>query len=77
MLLRQCKWPDLVYMVLAHHATESRAERLIGEMISESKVGDVVYTAAVSGVNANFTTKSEKNGITEDMWSQSKKILIL
>ncbi|MFB0946419.1 MAG: nitronate monooxygenase [Spirosomataceae bacterium] len=67
---------DLAYMGTRFiNTTESRAEEDYQEMISESKVGDVVYTAAVSGVNANFLRPSlEKNGITEDMWSQSKKI---
>jgi nitronate monooxygenase len=67
---------DLAYMGTRFiNTTESRAEADYQEMISESKVGDVVYTAAVSGVNANFLRPSlEKNGITEDMWSQSKKI---
>jgi nitronate monooxygenase len=67
---------DLAYMGTRFiNTTESRAEEDYQEMISESKVGDVVYTAAVSGVNANFLRQSlEKNGITEDMWSQGKKI---
>jgi len=67
---------DLAYMGTRFiNTTESRAEEDYQEMISESKVGDVVYTAAVSGVNANFLRPSlEKNGITEDMWSQGKKI---
>jgi nitronate monooxygenase len=67
---------DLAYMGTRFiNTAESRAEEDYQDMISESKVGDVVYTAAVSGVNANFLRPSlEKNGITEDMWSQSKKI---
>ena len=44
-------------------------------MIINSKADDIVYTAAVSGVNANFLKPSlEAVGITEDMWKNSKKI---
>ena len=44
-------------------------------MIIESSASDIIYTAAVSGVNANFLKKSlESVGITEDLWNQSKKI---
>ena len=44
-------------------------------MIINSKADDIVYTAAVSGVNANFLKPSlEAMGITEDMWKNSKKI---
>ena len=38
-------------------------------MIINSKAEDIVYTAAVSGVNANFLRPSlESMGITEEMW---------
>jgi nitronate monooxygenase len=44
-------------------------------MIINSTAGDIVYTAAVSGVNANFLRPSlESMGITEEMWGNSKKI---
>ena len=44
-------------------------------MIIDSSASDIIYTAAVSGVNANFLKKSlESVGITEDLWNQSKKI---
>lgn len=44
-------------------------------MIINSKAEDIVYTAAVSGVNANFLRPSlESMGITEEMWGNSKKI---
>ena len=47
-----------------------------GMMTEYSKADDIVYTAAVSGVNANFLKPSlEAMGITEDMWKNSKKIL--
>ena len=36
---------------------------------------DIIYTAAVSGVNANFLRPSlEAMGITQEMWNNSKKI---
>jgi len=45
------------------------------EMIIGSEAKDIVYTAAISGVHANFMLKSlEKNGITEDQWSRAGKI---
>ena len=54
---------------------ESKAEEEYKEMIVNSKAGDIVYTAAVSGVNANFLRPSlESMGITEEMWGDSKKI---
>jgi len=41
----------------------------------ESGAEDIVYTAAVSGVNANFLRPSlEAMGITEERWSENKKI---
>ena len=44
-------------------------------MIINSDANDIVYTAAVSGVNANFLKPSlEAMGITEDMWKNTKKI---
>ncbi len=67
---------DLAYLGTRFiNTTESRAGQDYQQMINDSKVGDVVYTAAVSGVNANFMRLSlEKNGITEEMWSKTKKI---
>ena len=44
-------------------------------MIIKSKAEDIVYTAAVSGVNANFLRPSlEAVGITEEMWKDTKKM---
>ena len=44
-------------------------------MIIESSAEDIVYTAAVSGVNGSFLRSSlEAMGITEEMWSKTKKI---
>jgi len=54
---------------------ESMADPKYQEMIINSKAEDIVYTAAVSGVNANFLRPSlEAMGITEELWSQTKKI---
>lgn len=54
---------------------ESMADPKYQEMIINSKAEDIVYTASVSGVNANFLRPSlEAMGITEELWSQTKKI---
>ena len=43
--------------------------------IQSSTANDIIYTAAVSGVNANFLRPSlEAMGITQEMWNNSKKI---
>jgi len=67
---------DLAYMGTRFiNVDESMAEEEYKQMIIDSKANDIVYTAAVSGVNANFLRPSlESMGITEDMWSKSKKI---
>ena len=54
---------------------ESAASEDYKKMIMESSAEDIVYTAAVSGVNANFIRASlESVGITEDRWRDTKKI---
>ena len=62
---------DLAYLGTRFINTlESKAEEEYKEMIVNSKAGDIVYTAAVSGVNANFLRPSlESMGITEEMLS--------
>lgn len=67
---------DLAYLGTRFINTlESKADEEYKEMIINSKAGDIVYTAAVSGVNANFLRQSlESMGITEDMWGNTKKI---
>tara|TARA_B100000953_G_scaffold121990_1_gene100463 strand:+ start:6281 stop:7258 length:978 start_codon:yes stop_codon:yes gene_type:complete len=67
---------DLAYLGTRFINTlESKADEKYKEMIINSKAGDIVYTAAVSGVNANFLRQSlESMGITEDMWGNTKKI---
>ena len=67
---------DLAYLGTRFiNTVESKADEDYKKMIIDSKAGDIVYTAAVSGVNANFLKQSlESMGITEDMWGNSKKI---
>jgi nitronate monooxygenase len=51
------------------------AEEAYKDMIINSSAEDIVYTAAVSGVHANFLRPSlEAMGVTEDVWNDSKKI---
>ena len=67
---------DLAYMGTRFiNVKESMADPKYQEMIINSRAEDIVYTAAVSGVNANFLRPSlEAMGITEELWGQSKKI---
>jgi nitronate monooxygenase len=67
---------DLAYMGTRFiNVEESQADAGYKDMIISSKAEDIVYTAAVSGVHANFLRPSlEAMGITEDMWKNSKKI---
>ena len=66
---------DLAYMGTRFiNVKESMADPKYQEMIINSRAEDIVYTAAVSGVNANFLKPSlEAMGITEELWRQSKK----
>lgn len=67
---------DLAYMGTRFINTkESKADEGYRNMIIESGASDVVYTAAVSGVHANFLRPSlESMGITEEMWSKKAKV---
>lgn len=67
---------DLAYLGTRFINTdESRADEGYRQMIIDSKVGDIVYTAAVSGVPASFLRPSlEAMGITKEMWSSAAKI---
>lgn len=67
---------DLAYMGTRFiNTSESMADQAYQEMIVESGTKDIVYTAAVSGVHANFMRESlEAAGIPEERWQQSKKI---
>ena len=54
---------------------ESKAPKEYRDMIISSGANDVVYTAAISGVAANFLRPSmEAMGITEEMWSKKAKM---
>ena len=67
---------DFAYMGTRFINTkESLADDGYKNMIIKSDANDIVYTAAVSGVNANFLKPSlEARGISEEMWKTSKKI---
>jgi len=67
---------DLAYMGTRFiNTTESRADKEYQEMIIESDIKDIVYTAAVSGVNANFLKPSlEAAGLTPELWTKAGKI---
>ncbi|PHN04606.1 NAD(P)H-dependent flavin oxidoreductase [Flavilitoribacter nigricans] len=67
---------DLAYMGTRFiNTTESKADKEYQQMIIDSETKDIVYTAAVSGVHANFMRDSlEAAGIPEARWQQSKKI---
>ncbi|MEO9485726.1 MAG: nitronate monooxygenase family protein [Ekhidna sp.] len=67
---------DLAYMGTRFiNAKESEAPEEYRKMIIDAGASDIVYTAAVSGVHANFLKPSlEAMGITEEMWKQSAKV---
>lgn len=67
---------DLAYLGTRFiNVHESRADDAYRQMIIDSKVADIVYTAAISGVPANFLRPSlEAMGITKEMWAGSAKI---
>jgi len=67
---------DLAYMGTRFITTqESNATDEYRAMIIESGANDIVYTAAISGVSANFLSKSlQKAGITEADLKADKKI---
>ena len=67
---------DIAYMGTRFINTkESKASEDYRKMIIESDANDIVYTAAISGVSANFLRRSlEAMGITEEMLKRTKKI---
>ena len=67
---------DLAYIGTRFINTkESKASEDYRNMIIKSGASDIVYTAAISGVSANFLRPSlEAMGITEEMLSRTKKI---
>ena len=69
---------DLAYMGTRFiNVNESMADNSYQKMIMDSKAEDIIYTAAVSGVNASFLRPSlEAMGITEDLWKKQKKLIL-
>ncbi|MEM1219063.1 MAG: nitronate monooxygenase [Bacteroidota bacterium] len=67
---------DLAYMGTRFINTdESKASEGYRNMIIESGTRDIVYTAAVSGVNANFLRPSlEAMGITKELWEMKARV---
>lgn len=67
---------DLAYLGTRFiNVNESRADEKYQQMIIDSGASDIVYTAAVSGVSANFLQASlESMGITEELWSHKAKV---
>ncbi len=67
---------DLAYMGTRFINTEeSKAPAAYRQMIIDSGASDIVYTAAVSGVAANFLRPSlEAMGIGPEMWARTKKV---
>lgn len=67
---------DLAYLGTRFINTdESRAGYEYKNMIMDTSTSDIVYTAAISGVPANFLKPSlEAMGITKEMWGIKKKI---
>lgn len=67
---------DLAYLGTRFiNTTESKAEDEYRQMIIDAGTREIVYTAAVSGVPANFLRPSlESMGITKEMWGMSKKV---
>ncbi len=67
---------DMAYMGTRFiNVTESRATAAYQEMIINAGCSDIVYTAAISGVPANFLRSSlEAIGITKEMWHHKAKI---
>ena len=67
---------DIAYMGTRFINTkESKAPEDYRKMIIDSDANDIVYTAAISGVSANFLKPSlEAMGITEEMLKRTKKI---
>ena len=67
---------DLAYMGTRFiNASESMAPKEYQEMIEESGASDVTYTAAISGVHANFLSKSLKAaGLSDEDLKKDTKI---
>ncbi|MBB4077468.1 nitronate monooxygenase [Lewinella aquimaris] len=66
---------DLAYMGTRFISTrEAMADQAYKDMIIEAGTQDIIYTASVSGIPANWMVRSlEAAGITKDMWDQKAK----
>jgi len=67
---------DLAYMGTRFiNTTEAIADEKYKQMIINAGTDDIVYTAAISGVPANFLKESLiSSGIPPEMWKMSKKV---
>lgn len=67
---------DLAYMGTRFiNTTEAIASDEYQNMIIDSGTSDIVYTAAVSGVNGNYIKQSlEAAGITKELWASKAKM---
>lgn len=67
---------DLAYMGTRFINTkEAVAKEEYKQMIIDSGTRDIVYTASVSGIPANYLIKSlESVGITKELWEQKAKV---
>jgi len=67
---------DFAYMGTRFINTfEANADKDYQDMIVKSGASDIVYTAAVSGVNANFLKESLlEAGLEKEMWDRKAKI---
>lgn len=67
---------DLAYAGTAFiPADECGAAEEYKQMVLDSSAQEIIYTAAISGVNASFMEKSlEKNGIHEEEWKNTAKL---
>ncbi len=67
---------DFAYAGTMFIATEEcAAANEYKEMVLDSRAEEIVYTAAISGVNASFLEKSLKaNGISPEEWGKSAKL---
>ena len=71
-----CFSSDAMFPAYRSSHTYSRIiSNIAAHFYEKSTASDIVYTAAVSGVSANFLRPSlEAMGITEELWGKSKKI---
>ena len=67
---------DLAYMGTRFiNTNEAVATPEYQQMIIESGTRDIVYTAAISGIQGNYLSKSlEAAGISEEMWASKAKV---